>query len=87
MTGKKSGEKFYPSKLCIFCIHFNWSKEEMWGMGSTQTGPMFEGGDACCKKGHYNGLYNTPEDENEYRKIILRAAECSDYALPDEVVI
>ena len=72
-----------PDKLCIFCKHFNWSKEEMWGMGSTQTGPMFEGGDTRCKKNHYAGLDNYPTDEAEYRAIIIRARKCSDYTLPN----
>ena len=72
-----------PEKLCIFCKHFDWEKEEMWGMGSTQTGPMFEGGDTRCKKGHYEGLNNYPCDATEYRAIILRAVECKDYTPPE----
>jgi hypothetical protein len=66
-------------KLCIFCKHFRWRKEEMWGMSSTLTGPMFEGGDSTCAKGHYEGLANFPENEEEYRQIILRAERCKDY--------
>lgn len=65
-------------KLCIFCEHFHWSKEEMWGMGSTMTGPMFEGGDATCDKGHMKDT-PTPYDEAEYRAIILRGAKRPDY--------
>lgn len=42
-----------PKQLCIFCEYFEWSAEEMWGMGSTQTGPMMSGGDAQCYKGHF----------------------------------
>lgn len=65
-------------KLCIFCTHFNWTKEEMWGMGSTQTGPMFDGGDARCSKGH-GSSWTPPDDESDLRKIFLTAASCSDY--------
>lgn len=65
-------------KLCIFCVHFRWSKEEMWGMGSTLTGPMFTGGYAECMKGHFENVY-PPKDEDDYRKIILRGQSCKDY--------
>ena len=65
-------------KLCIFCNHFRWSAEEMWGMGSTLTGPMMEGGDASCGKGHGKG-WGYPQDEDDFRKIILTAAKCKDY--------
>lgn len=67
-----------PEKLCIFCEHFNWSAEEMWGMGSTLTGPMMEGGWAECRKGHYKKL-ETPKDEAEYRAVILKGQNCKDY--------
>ena len=67
-------------KLCIFCKHFRWSPEEMWGMGSTMTGPMMEGGDATCGAGMYKGQWdNRPTDENEYRTIILRGQKCEKY--------
>ena len=65
-------------KLCMFCNHFSWSKEEMWGMGSTMTGPMFEGGDAACAKGHGSD-WDMPNSENDFRKIILTAETCPDY--------
>lgn len=71
-----------PEKLCIFCAHFSWSKESMWGMGSTMTGPMMEGGDSMCRMGKYAGLNNFPGDESEYRAIILRAVDCDDYEPP-----
>ena len=71
--------KHVPEKLCIFCQHFSWSKESMWGMGSTQTGPMFEGGSAACGKGHSDNSWLYPEDEKEYRTIILHAEKCKDY--------
>ena len=68
-------------KLCIFCAHFRWSSREMWGMGSTMTGPMMEGGDATCAAGMYKGQWdNRPVDEAEYRAIILRAKKCNKYA-------
>lgn len=52
----------------------------MWGMGSTMTGPMFDGGDATCSKGHYKDRHPIyPEDESEYREIVLRAQTCPDY--------
>ena len=70
-------------KLCMFCTHFRWSKEEMWGMGSTLTGPMFSGGDAACKKGH-GASWCRPENEGEFREIILTARQCPDY---DEVKV
>jgi hypothetical protein len=66
-------------KLCLFCNHFRWSKEEMWGMGSTMTGPMFEGGSATCGKGHADDTWLYPDDEKEYRKIVLHAQTCPDY--------
>ena len=72
-------------QLCIFCKHFKWSREEMWGMGSTQTGPMFEGGDATCAAGKFAGEWeNKPSDEEEFRKIILRANNCNAYEPPQE---
>ena len=71
-------------KLCIFCKHFKWKAEEMWGMGSTMTGPMMEGGDAACSKGHYEGKYPIyPEDEEDFRTIILRGQDCQDYTPPN----
>jgi hypothetical protein len=71
-------------KLCIFCKNFNWSKEEMWGMGSTQTGPMMEGGDATCAAGKYAGMWNNaPTDESEFRSIILRGENCDAYEPPN----
>ena len=67
-------------KLCIFCKHFNWQTEEMWGMGSTMTGPMFEGGDATCSAGQFKGQWdNRPRDEVQYRRIILRGQSCEHY--------
>lgn len=67
-------------KLCIFCVHFRWAPETMWGMGSTLTGPMMEGGDATCAAGQYAGRWdNRPEDEEEYRAIILRGITCQKY--------
>ncbi len=65
-------------KLCIFCQHFTWSKESMWGMGSTMTGPMMGGGDTQCDKGHEE-IFHYPEDEEDFRKIILFARKCQDY--------
>lgn len=76
-----------PKQLCIFCEHFDWSAEEMWGMGSTQTGPMFEGGDATCAKGHFGGRFDydsniptRPSDDAEWRKLIFMGAKCKDYS-------
>ena len=65
-------------KLCVFCKHFQWSKEEIWGMGSTQTGPMFSGGDALCDKGHGRD-WVLPDDEEDWRRIIVTAINCKDY--------
>jgi hypothetical protein len=80
-----------PEKLCIFCEHFDWTAEEMWGMGSTMTGPMFDGGWAKCRKGHYGdyGDLEAPKDESDYRRVILRGMECKDYqqvAMPSAAV-
>lgn len=76
-------------KLCIFCKHFNWTKESCWGMGSTMTGPMMEGGDATCSMGHYrnhpDGGSSFPDDDADFRRIILRGESCPDYARPDAV--
>ena len=70
-------------KLCIFCKHFQWRAETCWGMGSTLTGPLMEGGDATCAAGNFKGQWdNRPEDEEEFRKIILRGQECKDYEPP-----
>jgi hypothetical protein len=67
-------------KLCIFCVHFNWTEESMWGMGSTLTGPMMEGGDATCAAGQFSGGWsNRPRDESDWRKIILRGEQCQKY--------
>jgi len=68
-------------KLCMFCVHFRWQKEEMWGMGSTLTGPMMEGGDALCDEGHFKGkdIPHYPRDEEDFRKIIVVAQTCPDY--------
>lgn len=66
-------------KLCLFCNHFNWSAREMWGMGSTATGPMFDGGSANCGKGHSDETWLYPDDEVEYRKIVIHAETCPDY--------
>lgn len=65
-------------KLCIFCVHFRWSKEELWMMGSTGTGPMMEGGDASCDKGHGKD-WTQPYDEGDFRRIIIHAQTCPDY--------
>lgn len=65
-------------KLCLFCEHFVWRKEEMWGMGSTMTGPMFEGGDSNCRKGHRE-IFHYPNDESDFRRIVLFAEKCLDY--------
>ncbi len=66
-------------KLCIFCKHFKWTKESMWGMGSTQTGPMFEGGWAECSEKQFKNL-DAPEDEADFRKIILRGEKCPKFS-------
>lgn len=71
-------------KLCIFCKHFQWDSERCYGHGSEYTGPMFEGGDAICCKGHHKDSpeWGYPADEQDMRKIILRAEHCADYAPP-----
>lgn len=79
-----------PKQLCIFCEHFDWSAEEMWGMGSTQTGPMFSGGDATCAKGHFEakkGEYIDvrPDDAAAWRALIFRGANCLDYKQRDDM--
>ncbi len=66
-------------KLCIFCKNFNWSKEEMWGMGSSMTGPMFEGGDARCNAEKFPGEWGYPRDEEDFRKIIIKGRDCDAY--------
>lgn len=74
-------------KLCIFCTKFHWAKESMWGMGSTMTGPMMEGGDITCDDGHLkapSGIpgwnYDpVPQDEDDWRRIIVQAQNCPDY--------
>ena len=65
-------------KLCIFCTNFRFSKEEMFSMGSTMTGPMFGGGDANCRKGH-GTEWGRPDSESDFRKILLTAESCPDY--------
>lgn len=65
-------------KLCIFCKHFQWTKESCWGVGSTMTGPMMEGGDTQCGKGHAE-IHEYPSDEADFRRIILFAQKCPDY--------
>lgn len=63
-------------KLCIFCENFKWEKEYQWGTGSTMTGAMMTGGWAKCGKGHFTGY---PNDEADYRRIILQGENCPDY--------
>ena len=77
-----SGAPLLNVRLCIFCQHFSWSKEEMWGMGSTLTGPMMEGGQAKCAKGHIGerDWGETPCDDDDWRRIILTAVKCKDFA-------
>lgn len=65
-------------KLCVFCKHFQWAKESQWGMGSTMTGPMMEGGNATCAAGKYED-WPFPEDEDDWRKLILRGEDCDGY--------
>ena len=76
-----------PKKLCLFCSHFDFSAEEMWGMGSTMTGPMFGGGDATCAKGHFEkcgeDIDVRPTDASEWRKLIFHGAKCKDYQQRD----
>ena len=68
-------------KLCLFCTHFRWTAEEMWGMGSELTGPMFEGGWAECEKKHFGqwGSLEKPEDEKDFREVVIKAMNCKDY--------
>lgn len=66
-------------KLCIFCTKFRWRKEEQWGTGSTMTGPMMTGGSASCDAGHNDTSWLYPEDEAEFRAIIVQAKDCPDY--------
>lgn len=76
--------EYNMEKLCIFCKKFNWSKEKMWGMGSEETGPMMEGGDATCAASKYAGKWdNCPTDEAEFRAIILRGENCGAYEPPN----
>jgi hypothetical protein len=68
-----------PEKLCIFCTKFRWAEESCWGMGSTMTGPMMEGGDATCAAGKFSD-WPRPRDENDWRELILRGEKCDAYA-------
>lgn len=67
-------------KLCVFCKHFGWDSITSYSY-STYTSGM-EGGASCCK-GHYSE--ERPYDEDDFRKLILRAGSCADFALPDEI--
>jgi hypothetical protein len=64
-------------RLCLFCEHFSWSSESMWGMGSTLTGPMMEGGHADCAKGVFQSTY--PESDDDWRAIILHGVQCKKF--------
>jgi hypothetical protein len=65
-------------KLCLWCQHFCWTKESMWGMGSTMTGPMMEGGDFKCEVGHKWDVWQ-PDDQEDWRKVVVKAQTCPDY--------
>lgn len=66
-------------KLCIFCEHFRWKKEEQWGMGSTLTGPMMEGGNASCDAGMATDWPYMMDDESDWRRVIVTAQKCPEY--------
>lgn len=66
-------------KLCIFCTHFHFRKDEQYGMGSTQTGPLIDYGGAACDKGH-GSEWAQPENETELRDILLTGETCKDYS-------
>jgi hypothetical protein len=42
------------------------------------TGPMMEGGDFQCGAGHEWDVWQ-PEDENDWRKVVIKAQTCPDY--------
>ena len=54
-------------------------------MGSTLTGPMMEGGWAECAMKHFGeyGSLKKPENEDEYRAVIILGRDCKDYAQID----
>lgn len=50
----------------------------MWGMGGALTGPLFDGGWAQCAAKRIRDL-EIPEDEEDFRRIILYAENCDAY--------
>lgn len=61
-------------KICMFCPHFEYDRIREYSC-STMTGGT-EGGFSCSKN-HY--LEVQPWDNNEFRKLILKAETCPDY--------
>jgi hypothetical protein len=68
---------FVSEKLCVFCKHFKYEAIADYSF-STMTGGT-DGGSFCLKN-HY--AYQRPDDEDEFRRLLLRAEKCKDYERP-----
>jgi len=61
-------------KICVFCPHFEYDRIREYSY-SEYTGGT-DGGFGCAK-GHFTEVQ--PWDNNEFRKLILKAETCPDY--------
>lgn len=64
-------------KLCVFCKHFKYEAIADYSFSSMTSGT--DGG-FTCMKGRY--VERRPDDENEFRKLLLTAEACENYERP-----
>lgn len=67
-------------KLCVFCKHFGYDGGSYgWYAGETELGGV------SCAKEHYRSL-KRPDNEDDFRRIILRGEGCPDYERPADTI-
>lgn len=65
-------------KLCVFCKHFDWERLN-YTHYSDETGGDMSGGMSCNQR-HF--IDENPMDNDDFRRVILTAQNCPDYAPP-----
>lgn len=66
-----------PERLCVFCEHLQWQEFDITDWGG-QTGASLDGG-LSCRAGRFERERERPGDIMEFRVLILRARECSEF--------
>lgn len=60
-------------RLCMFCVHYQWSEPHYYSENTSDDGIM------TCSKNHYEATWHDGRTLEDLRKAITFAKQCPDY--------